>query len=161
VVLCLSVLPPACGSVPDERWSLGRVSLLLFNGSLFLGRLCLAAALRRVFRANALPPLCFRGFSESLWLCPRLVGDQCVLFTIMFVSSTTFSSCYAFVVSPCLFVLPVVFKFPMLTRTLSFLSWNVRGLGQSCRCDEVLVELILQRPSVVAIQETKLQARAV
>lgn len=44
----------------------------------------------------------------------------------------------------------------MITKTLSVISWNVRGLGQSSRCDDVLCELISQRPDVVALQETKL-----
>ncbi|KAG2573863.1 hypothetical protein PVAP13_7KG284000 [Panicum virgatum] len=43
-----------------------------------------------------------------------------------------------------------------MSKSLSFFSWNVRGLGQSCRCDDVLAELISSRPSVAAIQETKL-----
>ncbi|KAF8670729.1 hypothetical protein HU200_050394 [Digitaria exilis] len=46
----------------------------------------------------------------------------------------------------------------MLTHTLSFLSWNIRGLGQNTRCEDVLSELIAQRPSVVALQETKLHS---
>lgn len=45
----------------------------------------------------------------------------------------------------------------MITHSLWFLSWNVRGLGQTSRCEDVLAELIAQRPSVVALQETKLQ----
>lgn len=48
-------------------------------------------------------------------------------------------------------------SFSMLTQTLSFLSWSVRGLGHSSRCDEVLSKLLSQRPTVVALQETKLQ----
>ncbi|KAF8658077.1 hypothetical protein HU200_059542 [Digitaria exilis] len=44
----------------------------------------------------------------------------------------------------------------MLTHNLSFLSWNVRGLGQSKRYEDVLSELITQHPSLVALQETKL-----
>ncbi|KAF8647670.1 hypothetical protein HU200_065308 [Digitaria exilis] len=39
---------------------------------------------------------------------------------------------------------------------MSLLSWNVRGLGQTTRCDDVLCELVAQRPSFVALQETKL-----
>ncbi|KAF8670726.1 hypothetical protein HU200_050391 [Digitaria exilis] len=46
----------------------------------------------------------------------------------------------------------------MLTHTLSFLSWNIRGLGQNTRCEDVLSELIAQRPSIVALQETKLHS---
>jgi len=45
----------------------------------------------------------------------------------------------------------------MLTKTLSFFSWNVRGLGQASRCEDVLSELLSSRPSFVALQETKLQ----
>lgn len=44
----------------------------------------------------------------------------------------------------------------MITRCLSFLSWNVRGLGQTDRCEDVLSALISQRPTVAALQETKL-----
>lgn len=44
----------------------------------------------------------------------------------------------------------------MLTHTLTFFSWNVRGLGQEQRCSDVLSELISQRPTLVALQETKL-----
>lgn len=43
-----------------------------------------------------------------------------------------------------------------MNRTISFVSWNVRGLGQSSRCDDVLAELLSVRPSIVALQETKL-----
>lgn len=49
-------------------------------------------------------------------------------------------------------VLPCAF----MSKSLTFLSWNVRGLGQSCRCEDVLSELLSSRPSFVAIQETKL-----
>jgi len=45
-----------------------------------------------------------------------------------------------------------------MSRSLSFFSWNVRGLGQKCRCDDVLAELITSRPSVAALQETKLSS---
>ena len=45
----------------------------------------------------------------------------------------------------------------MLTKMLSFFSWNVRGLGQASRCEDVLSELLSSRPSFVALQETKLQ----
>jgi len=44
----------------------------------------------------------------------------------------------------------------MLNKTLSLFSWNVRGLGQSCRCDDVLAELISSRPTFACLQETKL-----
>jgi hypothetical protein len=34
----------------------------------------------------------------------------------------------------------------MLHKLISFFSWNVRGLGQSSRCDDVLAELISPLP---------------
>ncbi|KAF8645680.1 hypothetical protein HU200_066126 [Digitaria exilis] len=43
-----------------------------------------------------------------------------------------------------------------MSHSISFFSWNVRGLGQQARWNDVLCELIAQRPSVVALQETKL-----
>ncbi|CAN6228896.1 unnamed protein product [Urochloa humidicola] len=46
----------------------------------------------------------------------------------------------------------------MLNKSISFFSWNVRGLGQNARCDDVLSELISARPTIAAIQETKLSA---
>ena len=45
-----------------------------------------------------------------------------------------------------------------MNRQLSFCSWNVRGLGQTTRRDDVLAELISTRPTFVALQETKLQS---
>jgi hypothetical protein len=45
----------------------------------------------------------------------------------------------------------------MVTPSLSF-SWNVRGLGQDCRSEDVLAELISVRPTFAAIQETKLSS---
>jgi len=45
-----------------------------------------------------------------------------------------------------------------MNRQLSFCSWNVRGLGQTTRRDDVLAELISARPTFVALQETKLQS---
>ena len=44
----------------------------------------------------------------------------------------------------------------MLNKTLTFFSWNVRGLGQTSRYDDVLPELASTRPSFVSLQETKL-----
>ena len=44
----------------------------------------------------------------------------------------------------------------LLNKTLTFFSWNVRGLGRTSRCDDVLAELASTRPSFVALQETKL-----
>lgn len=48
----------------------------------------------------------------------------------------------------------------MLTHTLCFLSWNVRGLGHADRCRDVLCDLITHRPTFVALQETKLSSVA-
>jgi exonuclease III len=45
-----------------------------------------------------------------------------------------------------------------VTCSLSFFSWNVRGLGQDCRCEDVLAELISVCPTFAAIQETKLSS---
>ena len=44
----------------------------------------------------------------------------------------------------------------MLNKMLTFFSWNIRGLGHTSRCDDVLAELASTRPSFVALQETKL-----
>ncbi|CAN6282627.1 unnamed protein product [Urochloa humidicola] len=44
----------------------------------------------------------------------------------------------------------------MNNRSISFFSWNVRGLGQACRRKDVLSELISCRPTFAALQETKL-----
>lgn len=44
-----------------------------------------------------------------------------------------------------------------MNKTITVFSWNVRGLGQRQRCDDVLTELIAQRPSIVVLQETKLE----
>jgi hypothetical protein len=54
------------GGCPGAVWSLWDSSLVLFRCSLLVGRLVAAVALRRVFRANASPPLCLKGFRESL-----------------------------------------------------------------------------------------------
>jgi hypothetical protein len=35
-------------------------------------------------------------------------------------------------------------------------SWNVRGLGDSDKCDNVHVDLLFAKPSVVGLQESKL-----
>ena len=45
-----------------------------------------------------------------------------------------------------------------MSKTVSFFSWNVRGLGKSSLSDDVLSELISTRPSIAALQETKLPA---
>ena len=57
----------------------------------------------------------------------------------------------------------VLFRTPVfpvfcMSKTLTFFSWNVRGLGQTCRCGDVLTELLSARPSIIALQETKLQS---
>lgn len=56
--------------------------------------------------------------------------------------------------TPCFFD---VFSVPMTNKNISILSWNVRGLGQLQRYEDVLTELIARRPDVVALQETKLE----
>ena len=43
-----------------------------------------------------------------------------------------------------------------MNKSLSICSWNVRGLGQASRRDDVLAELISVRPTIAALQETKL-----
>ncbi|CAN6205967.1 unnamed protein product [Urochloa humidicola] len=45
----------------------------------------------------------------------------------------------------------------MNSKNISIFSWNVRGLGQSDRCKDVLSELISTRPTFASLQETKLQ----
>jgi exonuclease III len=44
----------------------------------------------------------------------------------------------------------------MFNLSFTICSWNLRGLGQQSKCDEVLAELISLRPSLVLLQETKL-----
>lgn len=46
----------------------------------------------------------------------------------------------------------------LMHKYFSFLSWNVRGLGQVDKCDDVLSELINVAPSIIGMQETKLAA---
>lgn len=41
-------------------------------------------------------------------------------------------------------------------KSFTLFSWNVRGLGQSGRCEDVLSDLISTRPNFAALQETKL-----
>lgn len=43
-------------------------------------------------------------------------------------------------------------------KSFSLLSWNVRGLGRSDKCDDVLSELLGGSPAIVGLQETKLCA---
>jgi len=45
----------------------------------------------------------------------------------------------------------------MSNRAFSTLCWNVCGLGQSEKCDEVSRVLRKNNPSIVCFQETKLQ----
>jgi exonuclease III len=44
----------------------------------------------------------------------------------------------------------------MNTVSFSLISWNIRGLGLADKCDDVLIELVAERPQLVALQETKL-----
>jgi hypothetical protein len=37
-----------------------------------------------------------------------------------------------------------------------FGSWNIRGLGQQQKCDDMLTKLISLNPSMLFLQETKL-----
>lgn len=41
-------------------------------------------------------------------------------------------------------------------RTFNLVFWNVRGLGDHTKCDNVLAELLSANPSIVLLQETKL-----
>ncbi|XP_066323872.1 uncharacterized protein [Miscanthus floridulus] len=43
-------------------------------------------------------------------------------------------------------------------KTISLLTWNVRGLGQDDKCDDVLMELITASATIVGLQETKLSS---
>ena len=42
-----------------------------------------------------------------------------------------------------------------MNRTFTVCSWNVRGLGDRDKCDEVLMELLSCKPNLVLLQETK------
>jgi exonuclease III len=44
----------------------------------------------------------------------------------------------------------------MSTISYIFSSWNVRGLGHHLKCDDVLAKIILINPSLLLLQETKL-----
>lgn len=44
------------------------------------------------------------------------------------------------------------------SKTFACFSWNVRGLGDTQKCDKVLTELIDAKPHIVALQETKLSS---
>jgi hypothetical protein len=37
-----------------------------------------------------------------------------------------------------------------------FGSWNIRGLGQQQKCDDMVTELVSLNPSMLFLQETKL-----
>jgi len=43
-------------------------------------------------------------------------------------------------------------------RTFNLVFWNVRGLGDQTKCDNVLAELLSANPSIVLLQETKLSS---
>lgn len=44
------------------------------------------------------------------------------------------------------------------TKTFLCCSWNVRGLGDKKKCDQVLAELFDLKPHILALQETKLSS---
>jgi exonuclease III len=44
----------------------------------------------------------------------------------------------------------------MLTTSFNFCNWNVRGLGDQRKCEDVLTELISIKPDAIFLQETKL-----
>lgn len=43
-----------------------------------------------------------------------------------------------------------------MNRSIKVFSWNVRGLGDSVKCGDVLAELLPSTPNLVLLQETKL-----
>lgn len=43
-------------------------------------------------------------------------------------------------------------------KMISLLFWDVRGLDQDDKCEDVLMELINASPSIVRLQETKLSS---
>jgi hypothetical protein len=43
-----------------------------------------------------------------------------------------------------------------MIRSFSFISWNVRGLGDSEKCGDVLYNLTIAKPSFVVMKETKI-----
>ena len=75
------------------------------------------------------------------WLGSRFRDGRCNLYALTFVPCLMLCS-FSYLVSPC----P-----PPLSKIVSFFSWNVRGLGQSSRCDDILSELISTRPSIAAL----------
>lgn len=46
----------------------------------------------------------------------------------------------------------------MIGCLFSFTFWNVRGLGDNSKCDDVLAELLSLKPSITFLHETKLQS---
>jgi exonuclease III len=44
----------------------------------------------------------------------------------------------------------------MLTTSFDFCSWNIRGLGDQKKCEDILTELISIKPDALFLQETKL-----
>ena len=54
------------------------------------------------------------------------------------------------VISGCLFF--------FMYKSISLLSWNVHGLSQDDKCDDVLSELISVAPTIAGLQETKLSS---
>jgi exonuclease III len=44
----------------------------------------------------------------------------------------------------------------MLTTSFDFCNWNIRGLGDQGKCEDVLTELISIKPDALFLQETKL-----
>jgi exonuclease III len=44
----------------------------------------------------------------------------------------------------------------MINMNYPFCSWNLRGLGQKTKCNDVLAELIDINPSLILMQEIKL-----
>ena len=45
----------------------------------------------------------------------------------------------------------------MSNVTFSICSWNVRGLGDEAKCSDVLSELIMIKPHIALLQESKLE----
>jgi len=45
-----------------------------------------------------------------------------------------------------------------MNRTFAVCCWNVRGLGDSGKCGDVLMELLSSKPDIVLLQETKLSS---
>lgn len=99
-----------------------------------------------------------REHSVVLWLGSRYMEGRRNMYSglYVFVMSTLFSSLCSSLCSLVWVFWPWCFVFWMNKLNLCLLTWNVRGLGQQCRCDDVLATLIDHRPAIVALQETKL-----